>query len=651
MAEKTDKEEKKDNSTTIYETIVFEYDVQGDVISFSRNVSDFIPCQNKITNFSESLELAGKVMPDDVKRAITFFRPLRTDKRDRVEYFRCMNFKGKYPWYQVQARTIMDGHGRPALLYGTYTLLDSSSIKSEEEIRRIADQLTGLDSMEEAARKAQEYFDTKSEKSLECLIIVKLKDYERLKKEYGPDHADTMIVDVSRILRRTLRASDIIGRMNEDSFLICMREVKDKTIFCDKAHFVIRAVKTLWTSYMSGSKGVVNIGIGIHVPEGDEDRAAFQDTLEKAEEALSFAMSSGQDSFAMMDERLKGQKELDRPRKPLSDMELIRSILNPIMACAYAVDENHHILYMNDSMRERMGEMSEGYCYEVLRGKREPCSDCPLGLMKSGEKSVRSEVYQPDLRASINMQTTRLSIGQTGNVYVLAALSGDTRDEVRKIKESISRFNDCLYKANDIIWEINLTRNSATRVREEKVMNLLATHVVNYEQLRKQFLDHVVYYKDRSEFLYVTDPGYLRQARKIGIQYVEKQVRFLQKDGTWHWYLINTEMLSDKDDEDEKVFMIAKDIDKLKNEMKRKAVIESKMKAMVDNSTLLNEMQRDNERYEHVNELTGILVFEYDVPEKSYYVCTTFEDVFTITPDMKRNEWSFLEGLEPFDTD
>ena len=648
------------NGSTIYETIVFEYDIQGDVISFSRNVSNFIPCQIRISNFSETLELAGKIMPDDVKRAIAFFRPLKTDKRERTEYFRCMDFNGKYPWYQASARTIMDGHGQPALLYGTYTLVDSGSIKSQEEIERSADQLTGLDSIEEARRKVKEYFDSREKASLASIMYIKLMDYGRVVQEYGQEHADTLVLDVSRILRRTLRATDILGRGGRvspeyavevnDSFLVCMRDVKDEAIFCDKAHFIIRAVKTLWSSFTRGANGVVSIGIGVY-DEGDSE-FSFERISLKALEALRFAVVSGKDTFALYDDRLKGQKDLDRPKKPLSDIELIRSILNPIMARAYAVDENHHLLYMNDSLKERVVEESEGYCYEVLKGRDKPCPDCPMLLMQDGKKSIHSEVYEPDLRSNINMHTTRLSIGQIGTVYVMASLSGDTKDEMKRIQDSISLFNECLYKSNDIIWEINLTTNSATRVREENVMNLLASHVVNYEQLRKQYLDHVVYYQDRSEFLYVTDPGYLRHAKKIGVEFVEKQVRFLQRDGSWHWYLINTEMIPDGDSEgDERVFLIAKDIDRLKNEMQRKAVIESKMKAMADNSSLLNEIQRDNERYEHVNELTGILVFEYSVPEKSYYICTTFEDIFKLTPEMKRDQWSLLEGLEIHELD
>nr|MCR4739245.1 hypothetical protein [Lachnospiraceae bacterium] len=122
------------------ETIVFEYDIQSDVMSFSRNVTKFIPCQVKISNYSESLEIAGKVCPDDVKRAIMFFRPMRYDSPGRREFFRCMDFNGAFCWYKVSGKTIMDENNRPALLYGTFKPVNIDDEAEGSEIRNVADE-------------------------------------------------------------------------------------------------------------------------------------------------------------------------------------------------------------------------------------------------------------------------------------------------------------------------------------------------------------------------------------------------------------------------------------------------------------------------------------------------------------------------------
>ena len=57
---------------------------------------------------------------------------------------------------------------------------------------------------------------------------------------------------------------------------------------------------------------------------------------------------------------------------------------------------------------------------------------------------------------------------------------------------------------------------------------------------------------------------------------------------------------------------------------------EEKYKYMMHNSQCQKEIAQSNERYEHVNELTGIFVFEYNIPDKEYYVCTSFDEVFSL---------------------
>ncbi len=48
--------------------------------------------------------------------------------------------------------------------------------------------------------------------------------------------------------------------------------------------------------------------------------------------------------------------------------------------------EDFRIHFANRYFRERFGEISGGRCYEILRGRREPCGECPpLSVLRTGE--------------------------------------------------------------------------------------------------------------------------------------------------------------------------------------------------------------------------------------------------------------------------
>ncbi len=627
------------------ETIVFEYDIQSDVMSFSRNVTKFIPCQVKISNYSETLEIAGKVCPDDVKRAIMFFRPMRYDSPGRREFFRCLDFNGSFCWYKVSGKTIMDENNRPALLYGTFKPVDINDEAEGSEIRSVADELTGLDTESEFSVKLNAAYEERAVGEIPNLILVRLPGYDRILYEEGKERADTLVVDVSRVFKRSLRVSDIIGRLSENSFLIHMRGITDAGIVADKSTYFNRAIKNIWTnSFVENPENIVLIGVAITT---DETMPDYEGMLKKANEAAEEAKKRERGGLVIYDTEMRGRNDLGDKSEGLSDIRLIKSVLDPMMSLAYAIDEDHNLLYMNKALAERFTGETSGRCFEVIKGREEPCIDCPIALLEDDRSSADGYVYSPYLRSDLHTRITRISTGDKRQAYVLIDVNEDAKAEMQSIRSSMERFNDAIYRASDIIWEINLTRNTCTRVREENIMYVLDSYVADYEKLRKQYLDHVIHYDDREDFLYVTDPGYFRESRKKGESELHRQVRLLNQDGTFHWYDINTVFLPMKEDEeDELVFITAKDINEIKNDIARNAAIENKYKAMLDNNVFLNELAQDNERYEHVNELTGIYVFEYNAPEQRYYICSNFEDMFDLEPDMQDSAWSLLESFK-----
>ncbi|MCR5627665.1 MAG: EAL domain-containing protein [Lachnospiraceae bacterium] len=623
----------------------FEYNIEEDVMNFSRNINKYIPCPTKIDSFSESMEISGKVLGEDVKRALSFFRPVKSyGDVSRSEVFRCLDFDGNYRWFRIEGKDIPNDEGKPSLIYGTYVLLDDSEGMTGINMR--VDSFTGLDSVMEAEKKIRESFAEDMDVAMRTLYIIKLSAYQNIKENNGIDEAEELLLLASRALKSAVRTSDVVGRMNEDSFIYSIRGINEENIIADKADFIIEAIEGAWKETHPDTKKTVSVGIAL---ASQAEAVEYAEMMKKAEDALAKAEKSENSTFVIYGKEIRSKVEMQDGGSSYGNMESIRSILDPIVTWAYAVDEDYNVVYMNDVLKDRFPNVSEGICYEKLKGRNTPCDDCPMKLMPENENWADFDVYSPDLRAMEHVRATRVLLKNKRKVYVMADVNEELKIQMQELDKSINHFNSAILEAHDIVWEINLTKNRCTRVREENIPLIMEKRVVSYSKLRNAALEKLVYYEDREYFMMATDPEAIRKAGEIGKKSIHKQIRFNGEDGVTRWYEIDTTIIDSEDDE--LVFFTARDINDMKLEMEQQTAVELRYKAMNESSAFMSEIAQNNERYEHVNELTGIFVFEYDVSKAEYYICTTFEEMFKLTDDMKKNEWSMLEGLEVYEED
>ncbi|MBQ9503795.1 MAG: diguanylate cyclase, partial [Lachnospiraceae bacterium] len=624
-------------------SVLYEYNIQKDTMNYSRNINKFIPCAMRIDSFSDGMEVSGKIYPEDVRRALNFFRPIMVENPDeeRSETFRCMDFDGNFRWFKATGKAINDENKKPLMIYGNLAPVNAE-VTEGEAVSKI-DEATGLDNYRSAERKIKNIYAEDMDSTLSTLLLISVSVLDEIRREKGGDSADRLMAKAAKLLKDAIRNSDVLGRYSDNSFIFAMRGITDVGIVCSKASYMLTSLRDLLREEYPDHASGVNIGISLSQPVFP---VGYDVMLERAEKALKRAREDG-DTFYVYDGVLRSREEFElAPASAQGDMTLIKNILDPIVTWAYAVDADHNIIYMNKAMKERFDGVKEGLCYNKLKGKDSPCLDCPMKLMADNERSQDFDVYSPDLRAMEHVRCTRISLKNHDTIFVIADVNEDIKQQMREIEKSMHHFNDAIAKSHDIIWEINLSRNKCTRVRETNIARLSGDRVVSYAKLRREVLDNLVHYQDREEFLAATDPDAIHEAVKMGKTTINKQLRIKAEDGSYRWYDVSSVLyITDDYEEDELVIFSARDINELKTELRQKAMVEAKYHTVVEHNEYMQELAQSNERYEHVNELTGIFVFEYDVTNKSYYVCTTFEEMFELSEWMLSDEWSLLEGL------
>jgi len=604
----------------------FRYYESEDKLEATSDISGILPGLSVIRPFVGNIELGAKVYPDDCKRAIDFFTDLRVTYHDSFCYIRIMDTTGDYPWFEV-----MIPRGNAAEDYVEGFIRKIEVRRGQTETDRDPDRLTFFGLLEERFNDMPLY-------DVPNLMIIKLTEYDTLAL-MNKEKADKALEESKEIIRGTLRDSDLICYVGGGIFFASLNGIKDDKILCDKAALLISTLKITWGVYCEESLSQT-VAIGMSTVSHDLS-LNIAEIYGKAAKALESAEMSHKNTYMFFTNTMKKEEEFVGRNVSLHDIELVKTILNPIHTWAYAVDEKFHLIYKNEALNERIPGECIGYCYDLIKGSKQQCVDCPLKKFSKEISSVDSDVYSPGLRRMLHCRTTRLVMRNNIKVYIIAESRENISDHITQLNESKESFNKAILKNLDIVWDIDLLRNSCKRIREVNVLAMTERRVDNYENLRRYYLDNVVCPEDREDFLNASSPAYLREAAKIGRESVETKIRLLYQDGTYHWYAFNTVF------EDDRVFLSARDINELSHDIVKDYMTNRKYEQVRGMNEIQNELAKNYERSEHVNELTGIYVFEYDTQAKSYYLSTTFEKMFKVSDQNLNDEWSLLESLEP----
>ncbi len=566
-----------------------------------------------------------------------------------MEYVRFLDFAGEYCWYQLKGRAETDEDGKITSVYGTLAYVDDETKHQEEEKSLSRDQLTKLLTQEAFAKEVSSYLDELPKDVIPNLMIVDLDDFASWETLYSEISADGALIEIGRILKRAFRASDVIGRIDVDRFGIMMKGVRGTNILLERAAYIRQTVKDVWSDF--SNNGFITVSIGIAAMHGKE--ATLEKLQARALSALNDAKLSGKDNYVLYTSDMERLDTSVNPILSTKEMEMIRNILDPMSSWAYAVDDNYQILYRNEVLENRLANKCEGMCYSKIKGYDEPCSDCPISQMRSDQTSFDCNVYSPSLRSTIPMRANRIVMRNGKSVFLIASVKEDIDTQVAAMTESENRTKESLVRMMDVIWDINLAKNTCVRLKEQNVKSFIDVRIDNYRRLCERFADEVVFADDKAKFLEATDPTMIKQKALSGNRTICTELRLANLIGEYIWYGMYTVVLYDPNAEDakderrdERVMITCLNL----NDYKRRSLeaVETKIKyeIMHEKSNILKDMALNYERYENVNDMIGILVYEYTIADKSYYLCSNFEDVFEIDKNALADEWSLISALK-----
>lgn len=273
----------------------FEYDLQNDSIVFTKN-SEFSECSGRtISHVKEYLIKEKLIHKEDIHKCLQF---LEANSNGEVE-FRYIDFKGNQIWCMARGVVMQD--------CTTNTILGCiiNINKQKQENLRLQEQakldgLTRLFNKVNAEAEVEKFLQTEGKDGSHAFMIVDIDNFKRVNDQLGHLFGDAVLNNIAYALKTVYYATDIVGRVGGDEFVVFLKDIHNSTVLKEKASEVDRIFRDAYTGEGKDLKISCSMGISIYPDNGDTYRKLFR----TADVALYEAKRKGKNSCEIYNENI-----------------------------------------------------------------------------------------------------------------------------------------------------------------------------------------------------------------------------------------------------------------------------------------------------------------------------------------------------------
>lgn len=271
--------------------IQFEFANDPPVLTFSANSAKKLGLDEIIINpFSDKkfCEVMGSVNLEDLSEKLK-----NNSQKDAVIKRECMLLSnGEERWFQIAAAALWSADDPPEYNGFIAKAIDIHDSRTKmDNLKHIAacDALTGLYNHAHTKKLVTERLEMRPDSKF-ALAIIDLDYFKQANDNFGHMFGDKVLIRLSQMLQKSIRASDIAARVGGDEFLIFLEY---KT---DLEHLINRIFNSLNEDYM-GFKMSVSMGVS----KKAEGESSYDKMFREADRALYKSKQNGRGQYCFYD--------------------------------------------------------------------------------------------------------------------------------------------------------------------------------------------------------------------------------------------------------------------------------------------------------------------------------------------------------------
>jgi len=205
-----------------------------------------------------------------ISRGNTWFSELQNRAKD-----------GSLHWYKLQISPIVDENNT---IKGYTAIRENIDDRVEAQKLAITDQLTGLYNRREIDRVLKLHADfSQRYETPYCVIMIDMDKFKEVNDLYGHQVGDSVLQELSNLLKKEIRRTDVVGRWGGEEFLVILPNIQYQ-VSLNVAENLRVAVESFTFTYV----GHKTISLGVATYEG-----SVEEMVKQADEALYRAKESG----------------------------------------------------------------------------------------------------------------------------------------------------------------------------------------------------------------------------------------------------------------------------------------------------------------------------------------------------------------------
>ena len=190
----------------------------------------------------------------------------------------------------------------------TYSELEKMYAKVQE--LSVIDELTGINNRRYLDSNYADFYRLANRQQVPVgLLLFDIDDFKVVNDNHGHQSGDEVLFQTAELLKKSIRASDILVRYGGDEFLVLLFNINLKNIIVVAEIIRNKINKQVFSKGKKEFKISVSAGISCLKIEGIKSdpliESTFKKMLEEADKALYFCKKNGKDQYKVYENRIK----------------------------------------------------------------------------------------------------------------------------------------------------------------------------------------------------------------------------------------------------------------------------------------------------------------------------------------------------------
>ena len=277
------------------ENVLFEWEMEGDIIRFSNTWEDIFGYQAPGGEQHWSQQWMNYLYPDDMPLLADCISDLKNGAPYAMTEVRIATARGGYLWCRYRATAIRDARGALQKITGIIINIDAEK-QTEQALQSQVEQdpLTKLFNKDAARKQAEAYFSQYAEGG-GALLILDLDNFKLVNDRNGHLFGDSVLVKVAQEIRNAFRGQDIVARIGGDEFMVVMRGVTGRELLEQRCRKLLKILNEAFRDYK------VDMGCSIGIALAPVHGRSYYELFQHADQALYVVKAKGKNGYAIYD--------------------------------------------------------------------------------------------------------------------------------------------------------------------------------------------------------------------------------------------------------------------------------------------------------------------------------------------------------------